>query len=102
MIVCLEILSFSAIYFLFRVIIDSSSFPGHGPAVHNVGVHYFAGRGVDLDMKKAAEYFTEAAEAGFELSLVSRKTDSYSTLQMLSAGLFSNLLTTNAWFGRGS
>ena len=43
---------------------------GHSPAVHNVGVHYFAGRGVELDMKKAAKYFAQAAESGFELSLV--------------------------------
>lgn len=40
-------------------------------AQYNVGVHYFAGKGVTLDMTKAAEWFQAAAEQGFDLAQVS-------------------------------
>lgn len=38
--------------------------------MYNVGTQYFAGKGVDLNMEKAAEYFEKAANLGFELAQV--------------------------------
>ena len=37
---------------------------GHLTAQYNVGVNYFAGKGVENDMKKAAYYFNLAAQQG--------------------------------------
>ena len=34
-------------------------------ALYNVGGHYFAGKGVELSFKKAAEYYQQAADMGF-------------------------------------
>ena len=45
-------------------------FQGHVPAFYNIGTHYFSGRGVELDMKKAAEFFKKAAELGFSMAQV--------------------------------
>lgn len=39
--------------------------------VYNVGTHYFAGKGVQMDMEKAAESFKIAADNGFVLAQVS-------------------------------
>ena len=38
--------------------------PGHLTAQYNIGVNYFAGKGVENDMKKAAYYFDLAAHQG--------------------------------------
>lgn len=38
--------------------------------MYNIGTHYFSGRGVELDMKKAAEFFKKAADLGFGLAQV--------------------------------
>ena len=43
---------------------------GHAPALYNMGTHYFSGRGAELDMKKAAEYFKKAADLGFGMAQV--------------------------------
>ena len=43
---------------------------GHPIALYNVGTQYFAGKGVELNMEKAAEYFEKAANMGFELAQV--------------------------------
>ena len=48
----------------------SISFPGHPIALYNTGTQYFAGKGVDVNMEKAAEYFEKAADLGFELAQV--------------------------------
>ena len=34
-------------------------------ALYNVGGHYFAGKGVELSFKKAADYYQKAADMGF-------------------------------------
>ena len=44
---------------------------GHVPGIYNIGSHYFSGRGVDLDMKKAADFFKKAADLGFSMAQVS-------------------------------
>ena len=49
------------------------SFQGHPVALYNTGTHYFAGKGVELSMEKAAEYFEKAANLGFELAQVMNK-----------------------------
>ena len=36
----------------------------------NIGTHYFSGKGVDLDMQKASEFFRKAADLGFGLAQV--------------------------------
>ena len=46
-------------------------FQGYIPGLYNVGTHYFAGKGVEMDMKKAAECFQKAADQGFVLAQVS-------------------------------
>ena len=43
---------------------DDVCSPGHLTAQYNVGVNYFAGKGVENDMKKAAYYFNLAAQQG--------------------------------------
>ena len=45
---------------------------GHPVALYNVGGHYFAGKGVGLSFKKAAEYFQKAADLGFAPAQVQR------------------------------
>lgn len=45
-------------------------FEGHVPALYNMGSHYFAGKGIELDMKKAGEFFKRAADLGFGLAQV--------------------------------
>lgn len=39
--------------------------PGLPVALYNVGGHYFAGKGVELSFKKAADYYQQAADMGF-------------------------------------
>ena len=39
--------------------------PGLPVAIYNVGGHYFAGKGVELSFKKAADYYQQAADLGF-------------------------------------
>ena len=34
-------------------------------ALYNVGGHYFAGKGVELSFKKAADYYQQATDMGF-------------------------------------
>ncbi len=51
--------------FLFLFVSD------YPPAIFNLGAHYFSGRGVDLDMCKAAEYFRVSADKGFDYAQVS-------------------------------
>ena len=48
----------------------SAAEKGHPIGMYNVGTQYFAGKGVDLNMEKAAEYFEKAANLGFELAQV--------------------------------
>jgi TPR repeat protein len=38
--------------------------------LYNTGTQYFAGKGVEISMVKAAEYFEKAADLGFELAQV--------------------------------
>ena len=42
----------------------------YAPGIYNIGTHYFAGKGVEPDMKKAAECFHKAADEGFVLAQV--------------------------------
>ena len=41
------------------------SLTGLPVALYNVGGHYFAGKGVELSFKKAADYYQQAADLGF-------------------------------------
>ena len=42
-------------------------------ALYNVGGHYFAGKGVELSFKRAADYYQQAVDKGFSPAQVSEE-----------------------------
>ena len=49
---------------------QQSAAQGRPAAQYNVGCAYFMGKGTDRDVVKAAQFFTQAAEAGFFPAMV--------------------------------
>ena len=66
---------------------DDVCSPGHLTAQYNVGVNYFAGKGVENDMKKAAYYFNLAAQQGHVFAQVYWYTNTPKELYQMNFSL---------------